>query len=272
MTRLWRNGQWIELLDSAIAPTDRGLMHGLGLFETMLAIGGKPVFAKRHLARLARNCQRLGWEPEIPDIREIMSGVTGGRSRIRLTITGGSGRANDLSLGSDHGFLITVTPAAEPPAMTTANLSPFVRNERSALVGLKCASYAENLVALDHARRLGFEETVFCNSTGHLCEAATANLFLVQNGNLLTPSLESGCLPGITREVVIGLAKQLGISCSERDLTAAEIHSAGELFLTSSIRGVMGLSRFEDRMFALGPVTAALRGAWNQAVLREIAG
>ena len=100
---------------------------------------------------------------------------------------------------------------------------------------------------------LAFEETLFANTAGHLCEAATSNVFLVKNGALHTPSLGSGCLPGITRAVVIELAATLGIPCEERDFPVDELHAADELFLTSSIRGVMAVSRFEDRVLPAGP-------------------
>jgi branched-chain amino acid aminotransferase len=94
-------------------------------------------------------------------------------------------------------------------------------------------------------------------------------VFLVTQGRLLTPSLASGCLPGITRELVIGLAARLGISCEETDLPAARVHQADEIFLTSSTRGVVGLSRFGDRELPAGRLTGDLRLAWNAEVSRE---
>ncbi len=272
MTRIWHNGQWIDPPGFSIAPTDRGLLHGLGLFETLLAIDGKAVFPDRHLARLQGSCQKLGWDLEIPDVTGPISTLGRGRFRIRLTLTGGSGPLDDLSLGADHSWMLAASPVAEAPATTSVNVSPFTRNERSPLVGLKCASYAENLMALDHARRLGFGETLFFNNAGHLCEAATSNVFLVKDGVLLTPSLASGCLPGITRGVVIGIAARLGIPCMETDLPAALIHEADEIFLTSSIRGVIGVSRFEQRHLPNGPLTGQLRLAWNSEVHRECGG
>ena len=252
-------------------------MLGLGLFETILVLEGRPIFAERHLERLKTSCERLGWQFALPDIHEIIAelidvnALQSGRARIRLAISGGSGLVHDLSLGTDHVIWMIATPAADPPAVTTANLSPWVKNERSPLAGLKCASYAENLIALEHASRLGFEETVFLNTAGHLCEAATSNLFLVRNGGIATPSLESGCLPGVTRAVVIELAAQLGIDCEECVLTPEDLLSSDELFLTSSIRGLMGVSRFEQRTIPAGPVTQALREAWMIATLRKTA-
>lgn len=273
MTHLWCNGQWLDPLDFPISPTDRGLTNGLGLFETILAIDGRPIFADRHLARFQSSCERLGWQFEFPDINETMvelirlNELTEGRSRIRLAITAGSGLLRILTLGSDHLAWMAAARMEDVPESTTANLSPWTRNEHSAVVGLKCASYAENLVALQHADRLGFQETVFLNNAGNVCEAATANVFLVKNGTLVTPTLESGCLPGITRSVVIELSENLGIPCDERQLSEAELRAADELFLTSSVRGVMAVVRFEDRRLMPGPVTERLREAWNAAIL-----
>lgn len=255
---------------------DRGMLHGLGLFETLLAIDGVPVFADRHLARLQLACSRLGWPLSIPDFHgtaiELLArnDLTAGRARIRLAVTAGSGPINDLTPGSDRLVWMTALPAAQPPASLTACLSPWPRNERSPLAGLKCASYAENLIALDHARRQSFDEVIFPNTAGHLCEAATANLFVVMGSALFTPPLVSGCLPGITREVVIELVKDLGIPCEERDLLPGELQRAEEVFLTSSIRGLTRLSRFEDHPYAEGRTTQVLRQALQEAVANDV--
>lgn len=276
MIHLWCNGQWFDPLDFSASPTDRGLILGLGLFETILAIDGQPVLAELHLSRLHASCKQLGWHFEFPDIRKTMAELlqrnqfTTGRARIRLAISAGSGVIHDLALGSDHNIWMTATQAADPPPSTSVNLSRWRRNEHSALAGLKCASYAENLVALEHAVRLGFEETIFLNTAGNVSEAATSNVFLVKNGTLQTPSLASGCLPGITRSVVIQMAEILGIPCAERDIKEEDLHQADELFLTSSIRGVMAISRFEQRSFTPGPVSRLLCKAWNDALTHKI--
>lgn len=276
MTRLWCNGQWIDPLDFPVSPTDRSMTLGLGLFETILAIDGGPILVDRHLARLRRSCERLGWGIVIPDLATTMvellemNDLSSGRSRLRLSISAGSGLVHSLALGEDHLVWMGAVQAANPPAETAMTLCPYLRNERSAVAGLKCASYAENVVALEHAAHLGFEETLFFNTSGHLCEAATANVFLVKSGGLITPSLASGCLPGITREVVIGMAARAGISCVERAVTMEDLQSAEELFLTSSIRGVMRVSRVDGMILPAGPVTQSLREAWNQALARKI--
>ena len=275
MSQVWCNGQWLDGREHSVSFTDRGVMHGLGLFETMLAVDGRPVFAERHLERIGRACGRLGWSVEIPGVREIMEEIlvrndlAAGRAVIRLAVTGGSGPLDDLTSGGDRLVWMTARAAAPPCPGVAVNVSPWVRNERSPLAGMKCASYAENLVALDDARRAGFDETLFFNSAGCLCEGAASNVFLVENGGLHTPPLESGCLPGVTRGVVIELAEKLGVSCNERHLVAADLARADEIFLTSSVRGPVGVSRLADRVFPPGPVTCALRNEWAEAILRE---
>lgn len=272
MSQLWSNGEWFDSQDFPVSPLDRGAILGLGLFETLLALDGVPVFADRHLARLLAGCERLGWKVPLPDFQETAkellarNNLTSGRARIRVAVSGGSGAIDDLTPGKDRVVTMIALPVDVAPASLTVNLCPWPRNENSPLAGLKCASYAENLVALDHARRLGFDETLFLNTAGQLCEAATANLFLVKDGALLTPPLASGCLAGITRGVAIELAARHGIPSEERDLTPADLHAADELFVTSSIRGLTGVSRFETKDLPPGPVTRILRAAWDAAI------
>ena len=254
---------------------DRGAILGLGLFETILALDGVTVFSDRHLSRLRSSAGKLGWNFEFPDFREtagkllVLNDLATGRAKIRLTLTAGSGQLDDLTQGDDRVLWMSALPVTNSHDSLTACQSPWPRNEKSPLIGLKCASYAENLIALDHARRLGFQETLFLNTAGHLCEAATANLFLVKKGLLFTPPLASGCLPGVTREVVIELAGNSGIPCQESDLFPADLDEAEEIFLTSSIRGITGLSRLDSRLLEPGPTTQVLREAWRERVSAE---
>ncbi|MEO8616889.1 MAG: aminotransferase class IV [Luteolibacter sp.] len=274
MTQIWCNGEWLDPLDFSASLMDRGSILGLGLFETMLAVDGVPVFVERHLARLRSGCERLGWHVMLPDLQEIINellvknGLCVGRARVRLAMTAGSGPIDDLSLGTSPLLWMVALAINEPPKEIQVNLAPWRRNEHSPIAGLKCASYAENLVALDHARRLGFEETLFLNTAGHLCEAATANLFIVKNGVLLTPSLESGCLPGITRAVVLELANRCRIDSQECMLTPDDLHSAGEIFLTSSIRGLESVSRVGDQVYYDYSVANRLRQYWKVEIER----
>lgn len=269
MSEIWCNGCWLPADNFPGTARDRGGCLGLGLFETFLAIDGRPIFAARHLARLREGCERLGWAFDFPDFSVVVTELiarnhlSAGRVRLRLVVTGGSGPLDDLAAGADRLVWLSAFPAAEVPESLTLCLSPWPRNERSPLAGLKAGCYAENLIALDHARRRGFQETIVLNTAGDLCETAMANLFLVKNGVILTPSLESGCLPGIGREVVCEIAVAHGILCEQRRLTLTDLDAADEIFLTSSIRGPIPVSRFEDRELACGPLVVTLQRHWQ---------
>ena len=266
--QIWCNEQWYDLENAPSSLLDRGSILGLGLFETLLACDGRPVFLERHLARLQSACNRLNWQISYPEFSKIIPALlaknhlTLGPARLRITVTAGSGPLNDIQLGTDWKIWMSAQPLSQTPASVTALLSPWPRNENSPLVGLKCASYAENLLALDHARRLGFAETLFLNTAGHLCEAATANLFLVKKGVLFTPSLASGCLPGIAREMILEIANHHRIEARECILTQEDLANADEVFTTSSIRGVQTISKVADQSFQAAAITSRLREFW----------
>ncbi len=161
---------------------------------------------------------------------------------------------------------MTAAPLVARPASLRLMLSPWRRNEHSPLAGLKCASYAENLLALDHARRLGFNETIFLNTAGELCEAAMANVFIVRDGALFTPALDSGCLPGVAREVMIAVAARAGVACHEARLDIAALAAADEVFLTSAVRGPVAACRIDSRVLPEAPFAALLAEAWEYEI------
>ena len=239
-----------------VSPADRGLTHGLGVFETVLAIDGNPSALDLHLERMNAGAARLGLDGRrivvavIADaIQELLGrvGLVRGRARIRISLTAGSGELRDLSPGSDSILWITAAIAGEPPASVSLVTAPFPRNEASPLAGVKCFSYAENLLALDHARRMDADECLFYNTRGELCEATTSNIFLVRDGKVLTPPLSSGCLPGTMRHRVIAACEELGIGVGELTLYQADLPGALEAFTSSAIRGVVPVSFIDER-------------------------
>lgn len=275
MSSIWCNGEWLAADRYPGAAQDRGAFLGLGLFETMAAIDGKVLFADRHLARLSESGARLGWAIEMPELRQVArellerESLSVGRARLRLIVTAGSGPHNDLTPGADRSVWLAAFPGSEIPLSVTACLSPWPRNERSPLAGMKTACYAENLIALDDARKRGFEEAIFLNTSGQLCESATANLFLIKDGVLRTPSQDSGCLPGIGREVLCELAVDHGFTLEEKPLRLDDLQSADEIFLSSATRGPFAVSRMDGRNLFVHPRTDRLRECWEVEVERQ---
>ncbi|HQR79624.1 MAG TPA: aminodeoxychorismate lyase [Actinomycetota bacterium] len=261
----WINGTLGPVADSAINVTDHGFTVGDGVFETLKTEHGVPFALTRHLRRLNRSAAGLGLAP--PDeqvlrgaIAELMAVDPFPLGVLRITYSSGPG-----PLGSDRGHegatLACVSMPGKPwPATTQIATSPWPRNERSPLVGLKTISYAENAVALGQARAAGFSEAILGNLAGSLCEGTGSNVFVVADGRVLTPPLADGCLAGITRELVLEWCE-----VEERTLQLAALRTADEVFITSSTRDVHPVDRVDDRVLAApGPVTAKIAERFRQ--------
>ena len=271
MSAIWCNGEFREG-PLAVAPQDRGLNHGLGVFETVLALDGFPVALELHLERMRRGARTLGLEPRWIDQETLghaieallpRCGLHQGRARVRVSLTAGSGDLRALEAGRDSLLWITAAAAGDPPASISLVTATFPRNEASPLAGIKCLSYAENLIALDHAWHAGADECLFYNTRGEVCEATISNVFLVIGGEVVTPPLASGCLPGTMRERVIARCRELGIGVGERVLSEKDLLGAEEIFTTSAIRGVVPVSAIDGRVLS-SQVGERLRSGWGR--------
>ena len=186
--------------------------------------------------------------------------------RLRITVTAGVG-----PLGSDRGAgegttIIALASMNPWPATTSAIVVPWVRNERSAVVGAKTTSYAENVVALQWAQKRGFSEGLFMNSAGNLSEGTGTNVFVVMDGQVVTPGLDSGCLAGITRELIL----EWGMAV-EGKLHMGELENADELFLTSSTRDIHPVLRLGDRQWETpGEVSRALSAQYVRRITQDV--
>jgi branched-chain amino acid aminotransferase len=177
---------------------------------------------------------------------------------LRITCTAGP-----APLGSGRGdgptTLVVVADAMAPaPATTAAVRVPWVRNERSAVAGLKTTSYAENVVALARATESGASEAIFANTVGNLCEGTGSNVGYVVGGEVRTPSLASGCLAGVTRALLLEWC-----DVREVDEPIGVLDEAEEVFLVSTTRDVQPVQRLDARELAApGPVTRKLQETW----------
>ena len=263
----WVNGGIVAAGAAAVSPVDHAVIVGDGVFETLKVVNGTPFALTRHLGRLKRSASGLGLpEPDDALVRTaVAETLTADPEAGRLRITWSSGPG---PLGSDRGggpgtLLVASSPGTVWPEAVQVHLCEWTRNERGALTGLKTTSYAENVRALEAAHRRGASEALLANTQGRLCEGTGTNVFLVVDGVLVTPPLSSGCLAGITRELVLELAEVM-----ERDVDPGEFAVASEAFLTSSTREVGAISAVDDTVLpeAPGPVTAGLVAAFAALV------
>lgn len=252
---VWINGALVPAFDATVSVFDHGLTVGDGVFETIKAVDGQPFATRRHLDRLRRSAAGLGLEVPVDDaaLRQAIDDVLASQglpfARVRITVTGGA-----APLGSERGTggptIVVVAGPMAPAAPTTAvAVVPWPRNERGAVAGIKTTSYAENVVALAFAKERGCSEALFLTTTGLLCEGTGSNVFVVVDGELRTPPLSSGCLAGVTRELVLEVTDAV-----EADISLADVERADEVFLTSTGRDVQAVHRVDLRdLVAPGP-------------------
>jgi branched-chain amino acid aminotransferase len=231
---------------------------------------GAPFALSRHIARLNRSARGLGLPELNPDavraaVDEVMAAQRFPLGTLRITYTSGPG-----PLGSDRGeggtTLVCVSMPRVPwPPTTSVATSPWRRNERSALAGLKTTSYAENAVCLARARQAGAGEAILANLAGNLCEGTGSNVFVVLDGEVRTPPLSDGCLAGITRDLVIEWCGAV-----EQTLPMSVLRTADEVFITSSTRDVHPVDGIDDReLVAPGPVTAEVQRCFAQCAAAD---
>src|SRR5690625_3266449 len=231
-TVLWVDGQLVDPSEPAVSGLDRGLLLGYGVFETLAVEKGVPFALTRHLRRLERSARKIKLKlPALEDIRAGLEAAVGewnaavgpqARGRLRLTITGGVSRLGESADSARPTVLIAIAPAGSVRKLGSktgarALLSPWRVNPHSALAGAKTLSYAAHAVLQQYARENNVDELISATVDGRLCEGATSNIFVECDGELLTPPLEVGCLPGITRELILEWGCESGLPVRSAD-------------------------------------------------------
>jgi len=277
---VYLNGSLMPRSRASISVLDYGFLYGFGLFETMRAYGGQVFRLDRHLSRLARSAEILGLPIGALDIKgAVMDTIQANKlsdARVRITIsTGEGGMVPDPSTCSKPTVLILAEHYKPYPEQVyqkgfRAVVSSIRRNSQSPLSRLKSANYLESILARQEARAAGVDEALCLNEKGLLAEASMSNIFLVTDGILRTPGLESGILPGITRETILELASQPGINTLEHDIRLDDVFQAQEAFLTNSLIEVMPLTEIEGKAIGSGrpgPLTQRLMAAYKKLVM-----
>jgi branched-chain amino acid aminotransferase len=272
-TRVHVDGRIGPPESAVVSVLDRGFLYGDSVYEVLRTAGGRTVDLDRHLARLGRSAAAIALPlPEPAAIRgavaETLSAAGNPDSYIRIVVTRGGGPITlDISAATGPTLVVIVAPLVLP--------APELYREgaRVALVGvertsrravdpaIKSGNYLNNVMALAEAKRSGAYEALMCGPDGRVAEGSTSNVFVVHGGRTATPALGSGLLPGITRQRVMEQAAGAGLPICEADLRPDDLRRADEVFITSSIRGIMPVTRLDEAPVGggvPGPVTRRL--------------
>ncbi len=284
MRWIYLNGELVQQETATVSALDRGLLYGYGLFETMRSYGGRVFRLEEHYQRLRDGaaCLAMALPLSLRDLNEAVDAVLERNkladAYVRLTLTAGASPvAGTSSAAGDETVMLLAGPLTDyPPDLyrrgMAAVFSAVRRNETSPLSGIKSLNYLDNLLAREDARRRGADEAILLNTRGLVAEGSASNVFLVRGNKLITPGIQSGALPGITRRAVLELATAAGLEAVESEVEPAAFKDAAEAFLTNSVVEIMPLTRLDDRPVGSGrpgPVTGRLHRLYQEMVARD---
>ena len=269
--------------DPHISVFDHGFLFGDSVYEVVATHKNKPIFLEAHLNRLKNSAN--GISLTIPHdqkwfVREVtrtLEAAENIESYIRIIVTRGVGDIDiDPSSCQNPNVIIYVAPSKEYSPENYSKginiaLVSIKRNPKEALnPGIKTGNYLNNVLAIMEANKLGAKDALMLSPSGYLTECTTSNIFLVQEGRVLTPSLDCGILPGITRDTVIQLAKENGLPVEEGQWPPETLDKADEIFITGTIKKIMPVTQLDGHAIGNGkpgPVTQKLMRLYEEYLL-----
>ena len=286
---VYLNGALIPRSEARVSVFDHGFLYGYGLFETMRAYHGRIFLLERHLSRLLKSAEAIGLDSKLAGIDLgkacLDTLAANGLEEARLRLTVSRGEVESFPGDSSNitpTVLVTARHYSPLPAEAydqgfRVGVSSLRQYSQSLLARIKSTSYLLNMLARLEAEAAGLDESLLLNEQGSITEGSTSNIFFAASGSLVTPSLKSGILPGITREVVIELAGTLGIIVTESEVRLEDLKRFDEAFLTNSMMEIIPLVAVRDitgKVITIGSgkpgkVTRRLMAAYKEMVERD---
>lgn len=263
--KIYIDGKFYSERDAKVSVFDHGLLYGDGVFEGIRAYHGRVFKLREHIARLWYSAKALLLE--IPISKEEMTKAVVETCRqnklrdgyIRLLVTRGVGSLglNPKSCKRPSVIIIAGGIQLYPPELYQKGMEivtvPTVRNLHSALnPAIKSLNYLNNILAKIEANHAGCEEAIMLNAEGYVAECTGDNLFIIKEGQIMTPPLSAGALYGITRKTVIELATEAGMKVTEPNLTRYDCYNADECFLTGSAAEIVPVVKIDGRAIGSG--------------------
>ncbi len=272
---LWINGVFCDDREKHFAADDRGLLLGDGLFETFLCLEGRPQFFTDHWQRLTRSAKALSLaipfsEQEVHDAlcALLEKNNADPRASARLSLTRGPGPRGlmppEPSQQKPQMMLTSAAAPAPPSKPIKAILSTIRRNEGSPASRMKTLAYMDNTLAVSEARQAGADDALMLNNHGHVACLSAANIFsLKEEGDLITPPVAAGILPGIMRKKIIGAGRELGLQVKE-EAQDLEAFRQGVCFASNSLMGMRRLALDQIPPPSTNPLSAAGEAAYDR--------
>jgi branched-chain amino acid aminotransferase len=279
-TLIFHNDGLIPLPEAHLSPGQMGLLMGWGVFTTLRIYEGRPFAFDRHWARMSHDAERLGMNltHELEAVRRAVielaeaNGRPEGVARVSFVKNHGGlwGQADNRP---ETDLLIFTRELVRWPAVHRLRLQAHAIYSATRLAGVKMLSWVQNAALLEQAHAEGFDDVLLLNEHSHIVECTSANVFLVRGGQVLTPPLSTGCLPGVTRDVLREVVPGAGFEFIEANLTTEDLSSAAEVFISSTTREVAAVGSIDSqwRFHAPGKTTAILGQSFKDYVRSHLA-
>ena len=258
------NGELKKRTKARVSPCDRAFLYGDGIFDTMSAPKGVPFLFDEHMQRLFNNLKQM--EISIPFTKDELykmittlikkNGFSDTDSRVRITVTRGEHTGEMFYPSTSPTLFIKVDAVPDNLNAIRKNgisciISEVPKLSKNPLYKIKSTNYLWSILGIKEASLAGARDCLYFNNNGYLAEGTTSNVFIVKDKAIFTPPDDAGILPGITRSYLIGLLHNEGIEATKRNITKEELLDADEVFLTSSVRGVVPVSDIGGKSFKI---------------------
>jgi len=281
---VYLDGHFVPREQALVSVFDHGFLYGDGIYETLRAYGGNLFLLKKHLARLKRSAKAISLKlpltlEEIGEaLNESLNVNKLQEAYVRLHISRGPGEIGlDPALCVAPTMVIVARPFHDYPAKQyeLGVKVVFVKTRRHYPLSLdpaiKSTNFLNNILAKSESIKAGAYEGIMLNWKGFVAEGTISNIFMVKKGVLLTPHVDTGILEGVTRDLVLRLAKKLHLPAQEALIRPQGLVSADECFITNTTMEIMPVTRVDGTRIGIGrpgPVTALLRKAYQDEVQR----
>jgi D-alanine transaminase len=282
---VWLNGRVVDARAARVSALDRGLLHGDGVYDTWRTYDGRPFALAAHLRRLAAAARRLELPPPgastawAARTRTLLrrSGLADGAARLTIT-RGDAGVGPSPEGGHRPTILLTIRPlpadlVRRQERGTVATLLPFGRDAGAEWGDVKVVGHASAVLGRVIAMRRRADEGLYVAPGGIVTEGTASNLFVVERGRIVTPPADGSILPGVTRDLVLRLAKRRHLVVREAAIDVPRLMAADEVFVTASTIEIVPVVRIDRRRIGSGtpgPLTRALQHAYADTVRRAI--
>jgi branched-chain amino acid aminotransferase len=278
---VYLNGSLVPRSRALISVFDHAFLYGYGLYESMRTYNGKFFLLERHIKRLLDSAEAIRLGPKLAGIdlekacRETLAINDIKDARIRITISNGASDAAPWTSVTDikPNVVVIARPFMPFPAEKYSEgfhigIAGTIRRCRESLIAtMKTVNHLDSVMARMEAAARGLDETLILNDDGYIAEGGGCNIFFVRDGRLITPALNSGILPGVTRDVVIALAAGLEIETSQGPVGIGVIRKCDEAFVTNAVIEIMPVTEVRDESGNSVSIGGGKPGALTQKLM-----